>query len=223
MVAQEPDGATTNSASSKRSRTRAATSRVSCRQPVLKAGWPQQVCAGLKVTSTPSRRKTSTAHSPTVGKNWSARQVMKSATRGGFAAITSEAWISFASAAAGFDRGLLGRVTAVHHQGRGRDVRSIVRHQEKDDRSDFARLAHSGEESFGALFRIELLETHPYFFHVPEGSGREDGAGTDAVHADLVRAEVHCHVARHLDDGRFRRAVGEEIRLGDESGNGAQV
>src|SRR3989442_14063275 len=101
---------------------------------------------------------------------------MKSATCGGFAAITSEACISFASAAVGFDRGLLGRVSAVHHQGRCRDLRIIVRDQEKDDRSDFARLAHSAEESFGALLRIELLETHPDLVHLPGGSRREDGA-----------------------------------------------
>ena len=81
-LVHDPDGATTYSASSKRSSTRAATWRASSRKPVLKAGWPQHVCAASNVTSTPSCRKTSTAHSPTRGKNWSPRQVMKSATRG---------------------------------------------------------------------------------------------------------------------------------------------
>src|SRR5437879_2009559 len=81
MEVQEPEGATTYSASRNKSRTRAATSHASCRKPVLNAGWPQQVCAGLNVTSTPRRRRTFTAHAPTWGKNWSPIQVMKNATR----------------------------------------------------------------------------------------------------------------------------------------------
>ena len=50
-----------------------------------------------------------------------------------------------------------------------------------------------------------------------EGSGRQDGSGANAVDADVVRAEVHGHVARHLRDGGLRGAIGKKIRLGNKA------
>src|SRR5579871_6560017 len=82
MDEHDPDGATTYSAFSYSSITRRATLRASSRKPVLNAGWPQQVCAGSNVTSTSNRFRIFTTHSPTLGKNWSARQVIKRAIRG---------------------------------------------------------------------------------------------------------------------------------------------
>jgi hypothetical protein len=50
--------------------------------PLLKAGWPQQVCACGTSTRQPASRSSFKAAKPTLGRIASTRQVAKSATRG---------------------------------------------------------------------------------------------------------------------------------------------
>src|SRR5882724_2081617 len=59
---------------------RSATCRASTRYPVLKAGWPQQVCRSSNSISQPARRKTSTVLVPTLAHIWSTMQVTNSPT-----------------------------------------------------------------------------------------------------------------------------------------------
>ena len=67
MLAQEPDGTTTQGSERNVESSRSAMGLASLQNPELKAGCPQQVWAGGKSTSTPRRLNTRTTLSPTSG------------------------------------------------------------------------------------------------------------------------------------------------------------
>src|SRR6516225_9118077 len=80
IAAHDPEGVTTGRPLSKAPMVCRARSRASSWKPLLKWGWPQQVCAAGKSTVTPSRRNSRTVATPTSGKRASPRHVTISET-----------------------------------------------------------------------------------------------------------------------------------------------
>src|SRR5688572_17809698 len=76
MAAHEPDGVTTSGLFAKAWMVCLASSRASWWKPLLKCGWPQQVCDPGKSTATPRRRNSFTVATPTSGNRASPRQVI---------------------------------------------------------------------------------------------------------------------------------------------------
>ena len=67
------------------------------------------------------------------------------------------------------------------------------------------------------------LRSIPFCTRQPLDDLRPDGSRADGVHPDVVRRQVERHATGHGGDRGFGGVVGDELRLGDEAGDRAQV
>src|SRR5687768_3366304 len=104
-----------------------------------------------------------------------------------------------------------------------RNKRRLIRSKKQNRIGDFTRIADAVQQVLRSLLGKKLIQRLPGSFHVIVGSARQDRPRADAVDAYVERREIQRHVSGHLQQCRFRGAVGDKRWLRNETGDRTEV